>query len=168
MALDEAGQSGMISNIVPVYIDEPPPPPTTAPPAGHGSDADGWLYGGNGVNVTLPIQHEGGLTEHQLYAVAGGVAGFVILLLILSVAACLSRRRRAGKPDKNSSSMHGIQVEPMKSALPDVSLVSNTKKPQQSGDSTDPQDRPVYKIYVNNAYIQVNNLVFYFAIFSEN
>lgn len=50
----------------------------------------------------------------------------------------------------------------MKSALPDVSLVSSTKKPVENGSmaggmgdgSTGTSDRPVYKIYVNNAYIQ--------------
>lgn len=109
VAVDPSGLTGQISNIVPVYIHEPPPPPTSAAPgpAPGQTEAD-WLSSGGGINVTLPIHHEGGLTEHQLYAVAGGVAGFIVLLILLSVAACISRKRRAGKPD--NSAMHGTNT----------------------------------------------------------
>ena len=118
VAVDESGNVGRISNIVPVYVDEPPPPPPpTAPPFGGSDGLEGAEGGGGwrhpyGANGTVPVQHEGGgLSEHQLYAVAGGVAGFVLLLLVLSVAACLTRKQRR-KPEKSSAPMHGITITP--------------------------------------------------------
>jgi len=41
VAVDAAGNRGRVSNIVPVFIDEPPPPPTTLPPPSSRDDSDG-------------------------------------------------------------------------------------------------------------------------------
>lgn len=160
VAVDASGLIGRISNIVPVYIYEPPPPPTTTTvsPALPVESSD---YSDGGLNATVPIRHVGGLTEHQLYAVAGGVAGFVVLLVVLSVTACLCRKRRAKPGNKSTTNKTAIQVEPMKRSLPDVSMVNNNRRnkaevglPSSGSAGSGSDDRPVYKIYVNNAYIQ--------------
>ena len=133
VAVDFAGLRGQVSNIVPVYIEEPPPPPTTTtlpPPL---------------PETTRPEEAAvQSLTEQQLYAIAGGVAGFVLLLVILSIAACLSRKKpeeSEEKKKKPSGTSLKIQVEPLPEAA--------AQQKEQEAES-----RPVYKIYVNNAYIQ--------------
>lgn len=148
VAVDFAGLRGKISNIVPVYIEEPPPPPTTttqAPP----------LPAEQPINVTRPEAAVQALTDQQMYAIAGGVAGFILLLVILSIAACLSRRKRDDreeKPKSTSSSMK-IQVEPLKTSHQNDSGHLQ-KEHEASGAMKSEESRPVYKIYVNNAYIQ--------------
>jgi len=107
------------------------------------------------------------LTETQLYAIAGGVAGFVLLLIVLSVAAFASRRKSAQADGvKNGPSTAAtaakIQVEPLKTGVNGLSSadLNDTIKDSSfcssapSGGPNDSRDRPVYKIYVNNAYIQ--------------
>ncbi|XP_046653735.1 calcium-activated chloride channel regulator 1-like isoform X2 [Daphnia pulicaria] len=159
VAVDFAGLRGKVSNIVPVYIEEPPPPPTTTTtnptpilPAGE--------HDGN--NMTRPEAASQALTEQQLYAIAGGVAGFILLLVILSIAACLSRRKRSDdrrqeKPSKPSSSTLKIQVEPLKISPTDAQTLHSHHKEQEAAAAamkSSEESRPVYKIYVNNAYIQ--------------
>ncbi|XP_057365411.1 calcium-activated chloride channel regulator 1-like [Daphnia carinata] len=162
VAVDFAGLRGKVSNIVPVYIEEPPPPPTTTTinpvpllPAG---ELDG-------NNVTRPEAASQALSEQQMYAIAGGVAGFILLLVILSIAACLSRRKRSDdrqeKPNKSSSSTLKIQVEPLKISPshhhPAEANAQHQKEQEATAAATTKssnESRPVYKIYVNNAYIQ--------------
>ena len=152
VAVDASGLSGSISNIVPVFIEEPPPPPTTTTLAPSSLP----------VNEDVRLSDKraagtGGLTEQQLYAIAGGVAGFVLLLIVLSAAACLSKRKRNQHDEKKSGASVKIQVEPLKMGTSNAneSLVSpsgNQQTKEQEAGQGDP--RPVYKIYVNNAYIQ--------------
>ncbi|KAI9559912.1 hypothetical protein GHT06_013919 [Daphnia sinensis] len=162
VAVDFAGLRGKVSNIVPVYIEEPPPPPTTTAinpvpllPAGEM----------DGNNVTRPEAASQALSEQQMYAIAGGVAGFILLLVILSIAACLSRRKRSDDrqekpPGKSSSSTLKIQVEPLKvspSHHHPAEVNAQHQKEQEAASATmksGEESRPVYKIYVNNAYIQ--------------
>ena len=152
VAVDFSGLRGKVSNIVPVYIEEPPPPPTTTtqPPP---------LPAELPINVTRPEAAVQALTDQQMYAIAGGVAGFILLLIILSTAACLSRRKRSDSEEKpkSSSSSLKIQVEPLKIGSSHPSDSNHNQKEQEACGmktmSTE-ESRPVYKIYVNNAYIQ--------------
>lgn len=158
VAVDFSGLRGKVSNIVPVYIEEPPPPPTTtttavASPSSLPSDFP--------VNVTQPEAAVQALTEQQLYAIAGGVAGFILLLVILSIAACLSRRKRDdGQEKPKSSQSMKIQVEPLtkihgqSTHHQSVADCGHSKEQEAAAVKSSEESRPVYKIYVNNAYIQ--------------
>ena len=158
VAVDFAGLKGKISNIIPVYIEEPPPPPTTTTSTHSTPLQPAGEYDSN--NMTRPEAASQSLSEQQLYAIAGGVAGFVLLLVILSIAACISRRKRNDdrheKPSKTSSSSLKIQVEPLKINPHHPADAQNHTKEQEAvaAMKSSEESRPVYKIYVNNAYIQ--------------
>lgn len=181
-AVDAAGNRGRVSNIVSVYIYEPPPPPTTAP-AILAADVNDSHDPSNGtesdaVRRNPSASSHGLLTDNQLYAIAGGVAGFILLLMVLSVAAFASRRRsaryerRKGAPASSAAAAAAaaatkIQVEPLSKTsarhddlhdgVKDSSFCGSaggvSGSTSAGGDSV-ARDRPVYKIYVNNAYIQ--------------
>ena len=115
VALDASANRGRVSNIVPVYIYEAPPPPTTLAPQTAG-DADWKRVDGN-ASLTGAIRRNASgdsiLTERELYAVSGGVAGFLLLLLILTTAAVLSRRskrKHSAHSQSTNSKLAKIQV----------------------------------------------------------
>ena len=124
VAVDASANRGRVSNIVPVYIYEAPPPPTTLPPP-LTIDVNSADWNSGEVNGSGAIRRNASsqplLTEHQLYAVSGGVAGFLLLLLILTIVAVLSRRsrnKRKHSGDVNSANhkLAKIQVKyPMNS-----------------------------------------------------
>ena len=118
VALDASANRGAVSNIVPAYIYEAPPPPTTLPPATIVDSGD-WNSAETNSSGTIRRNASGQplLSEQQLYAISGGVAGFLLLLLILTVVAVLSRRSRNSRkhsgsdPNSGNHKLAKIQVQ---------------------------------------------------------
>ena len=194
VALDAAGQRGKVSNIVPVFIDEPPTTTTTTTST---TSTPFWLFGGSGggggdssyssaaggagslnpsdQSLEHRVEAASALSRQQLiYVVAGAVAGFILLLAVLSAAVCVSSRRRKQRRNKSSTSAatnnngcsNGLQHQHKKMPTPSSTSVikveplhvqKTTLQTDGVGAAAADADgsRPVYKIYVNNAYIQV-------------
>lgn len=189
VALDAAGQRGAVSNIVPVFIDEPPTTTTLAPTTLSPFIGDEESSSSSGIGRVSTELHRveaaSALSRQQLiYVVAGAVAGFILLLAVLSAAVCVSSRRRRRNNEKASGSvnnnnknqhessgqLHTLKKMPTTSStvikVEPLTVQKSTVNDQQQQQSIgDPDSRPVYKIYVNNAYIQVHHflLLFWFS-----
>ena len=138
VAVDASANRGRVSNIVPVYIYEAPPPPTTLPPPpAAAADMDSGSWNAAAANSSGAIRRNASgqplLTEQQLYAISGGVAGFLLLLLILTVVAVLSRRSRNKRKHSGDANSTNHKLAKIQVRYPHTFLVQSIRSILRSG-----------------------------------
>jgi hypothetical protein len=118
VAHDDAGNRGLVSNLIPVFAAE-----ASTPHSGD-SDYDDNLLG-VGSNMSSAVMEAFGNHDMLTYIVAGGVSGlFLILLVIVLIAVCRCRRKVSEKKKQNERTQIFVNdieatIHP-NGALPDV------------------------------------------------
>ena len=100
VAVDEAGNRGEVSNIVPVYAEE-----ITTSSNGHG-DGSG-VYNSDGTETfTTAVLEAFNSHDIMIYIVAGIVCGLLLIVSIIIMVSCCRCRRRANEKKKKQDQAH--------------------------------------------------------------